>query len=94
MAAPLVDRHVTEGRGDLPALRLRDRTVTFSELQSQVNSAGNALCAHGVMPEQRVAILLPDGPEFVAAFIGAMKIGAVPVPLNTAFLPIILARHP
>src|SRR5262249_39031579 len=37
----------------------------------------------GVEPEQRVAIVLPDGVEFVAAFIGAMKIGAVPVPLNT-----------
>jgi benzoate-CoA ligase family protein len=87
MATPLVDRHVAEGRGDLPALRLRDRMVTYSELQSQVNRAGNALCALGVMPEQRVAILLPDGPEFVAAFIGAMKIGAVPVPLNTAARP-------
>jgi benzoate-CoA ligase len=37
--------------------------------------------------EERVAILLPDLPEFAYAFFGAMKIGAVPVPVNTAFEP-------
>ena len=84
MAVPLVDRHVQEGRGRRPALRLERQTVSYAELQAMANRAGNALLAAGVAPEQRVAILLPDGPEFVAAFIGAMKIGAVPVPMNTA----------
>lgn len=84
MAVPLVDRHVQEGRGSRPALRLAGRDVSYAELQTLVNRAGNALRAAGVAPEQRVAILLPDGPEFVATFIGAMKIGAVPVPMNTA----------
>jgi benzoate-CoA ligase family protein len=87
MATPLVDRHVAEGRGARAALRLRAGIITYLELQERVNSAGNALRAAGVLPEQRVAILLPDGPEFVAAFIGAMKIGAVPVPLNTSARP-------
>ncbi len=87
MAVPLVDRHVAEGRGSRAALHLADRTITYSELLSLVNRAGNALLARGVQPEQRVAILLPDGLEFVAAFIGAMKIGAVPVPMNTGARP-------
>jgi len=87
MATLLVDRHVEEGRGSNPALRLRERVVSYSELQVLVNQAGNTLCGVGVMPEQRVALLLPDGVEFVAAFIGAMKIGAVPVPINTAARP-------
>jgi benzoate-CoA ligase family protein len=87
MAVPLVDRHVAEGRGSRPALRLTSRDISYAELQEMVNRAGNALLAAGLAPEQRVAILLPDGPEFVAAFIGAMKIGAVPVPLNTAAKP-------
>jgi benzoate-CoA ligase len=87
MATPLVDRHVQEGRGDRPALHLPAGDVTYAELQRLVNRAGNALTAMGVMPEQRVAILLPDCAQFVAAFIGAMKIGAVPVPLNTAARP-------
>jgi benzoate-CoA ligase family protein len=87
MAAPLVDRHVAEGRGSRPALRLTSHDISYVELQEMVNRAGNALLAAGIAPEQRVAILLPDGPEFVAMFIGAMKIGAVPVPMNTAARP-------
>ena len=87
MAEPLVDRHVAEGRGGRVALRLIDGTVTYSELQALVHRAGNSLIAAGIQPEQRVAILLPDGVEFVATFIGAMKIGAVPVPLNTGTRP-------
>src|SRR5215210_7269131 len=82
MATPLVDHHVEEARGERPALRVGDRVISYAELQSLVNQAGNSLIAAGVQPEQRVAILLPDGWEFVATFIGAMKIGAVPLPLN------------
>ncbi len=87
MAVPLVDRHVSEGRGSAVALHLAGHAVTYAELQALVNRAGNALLASGVQPEQRVAILLPDSVEFVAAFLGAIKIGAVPVPLNTAAPP-------
>jgi benzoate-CoA ligase len=68
-------------------VRLSDATLSYADLQAVVNRAGNALAAAGVLPEQRVAIVLPDGVEFVAAFLGAMKIGAVPVPLNTAARP-------
>src|SRR5205823_7403976 len=84
MAVPLVDRHVEEGRGTRPALRTDASTISYADLQALINRAGNALRTAGVAPEQRVAILLPDGPEFVAMFIGAMKMGAVPVPINTA----------
>jgi benzoate-CoA ligase len=83
MVTPLLDRHVEEGRGDRIALRLDDRLLSYAELQSEVNRVGNALRAVGIEPEQRVALLLPDGVEFIVAFLGAMKIGAVPVPLNT-----------
>jgi benzoate-CoA ligase family protein len=93
MVTPLLDRHVAEGRGDRVALRLLDGELTYSELQALANRAGNALRAAGVEPEQRVAILLHDGPEFVATFLGAMKMGAVPVPLNTLAPPADLAYY-
>ncbi len=48
-----------------------------------VDRTGNALRALGIEPEQRVALVLPDSPEFVAAFLGAIKIGAIPVTLST-----------
>jgi benzoate-CoA ligase family protein len=91
MATPLVDRHVAEGRADRPAVRVDGRTVSYAELRQLTNRAGNALRATRVEPEQRVALLLPDGVEFIATFLGAMKIGAVPVPLNTLAPPADLA---
>lgn len=93
MVTPLLDRHVAEGRGDRPALRLLDAELSYAELQALANRAGNALRAAGVEPEQRVGLLLHDGPEFVATFLGAMKIGAVPVPFNTLAPPSDLAYY-
>jgi benzoate-CoA ligase len=82
-AADFVDRHVAEGRGDKPALVCGDRRFTYRQVQEMANRVGNALLALGVEMEQRVLILCLDGPEWVVSFWGAMKIGAVPVPVNT-----------
>jgi benzoate-CoA ligase len=79
----LVDSHLAAGRGDKPAILCGDKTVTYAELHENVNRVGNALRILGVRMEQRVAILMRDSPECVYAFFGAMKIGAVPIPLNT-----------
>lgn len=92
MVTPLLDRHVAEGRGDRPAIRLDEAMISYADLQRLANRAGNALKAAGVEQEQRVGLLLPDGPTFVAAFLGAMKIGAVPVPMNT-LAPLEDLRH-
>ncbi|MFQ5986471.1 MAG: benzoate-CoA ligase family protein [Thermoplasmata archaeon] len=78
-----VDRNVSEGRGERVAFLCEDRTVTYAQLQESVNRVGNALLNLGVETEQRVLLLQLDGPEFVASFFGAVKIGAVPVPVNT-----------
>lgn len=48
-----------------------------------MNRVGNALRGLGVGQGDRVLLALLDGPEFVASFLGAIKIGAVPVPVNT-----------
>src|SRR5258707_15851472 len=58
------------------------REVTYGELAALANQAGNALRAQGVSRGDRVLIALPDSAEFVAAFFGAAKIGAVAVPVN------------
>jgi len=60
-----------------------DAIVTYSQLHTLSNRAGNALRAVGVEMENRVAILLDDCPEYAYIIIGALKIGAVPAPLNT-----------
>jgi len=58
------------------------RQVTYGGLAALSNRVGNALLAQGVSRGDRVLILLPDSAEFIAAFFGAAKIGAVAVPVN------------
>ncbi len=83
LATALVDAHVAAGRGGHTAIICEDRAMSYRDLQALVDRTGNALRALGVEPEQRVAMLLPDVPEFIATFLGAAKLGAVAVPCNT-----------
>src|SRR2546422_278737 len=82
-ASFFVDRHVQEGRGGKTAFFCDDAEITYSQLQEMVNRAGNALRELGVEAEQRVLCLLLDSPAFLATFWGAIKIGAIPIPINT-----------
>lgn len=93
MATVLVDRHVEEGRGDQVAIYFRDQTITYSELQARVNRAGHVLRDNGVEVEQRVMLFMADRPELVETYVGAMKIGAVPVPVNVMTTPEELAYY-
>ena len=83
-AAFFLDRHLAEGRGGRTAFRFAGRAVTYEEVGRRANRLGNALRARGVAIEQRVLLALPDCPEFAEAFWGAMKLGAVPVPVSEA----------
>jgi benzoate-CoA ligase family protein len=86
-AAAFVDGALAAGWGARVALRSPTGGWTYTQLAEGVNRAGNALQALGVEMEQRVGLLLYDSPEFAAAFFGAIKIGAVAVPLNTQLRP-------
>ena len=81
-ATHFLDRHVTEGHAARTAFHFAGRDVTYGEIALRANRLGNALLAHDVQIEQRVVLALPDRPEFAEAFWGAMKIGAVPVPVS------------
>ncbi len=87
VATHFVDRHITEGRGDRIAYECGDERVTYRQLFERVNRAGNALKKLGVRQEERVGLLLLDTPEFPYCFFGAIKIGAVPIPINTLLKP-------
>src|SRR5438309_10228615 len=78
-----VDRHVEEGRDGRLAIVYEGQRLTYGDVYAGANRVGNMLRRLGVTIEQRVVLLLPDGPEFVSSFWGALKIGAVPVPTNT-----------
>ena len=83
VATWFVDRHVTEGRGGAPAFHYENRVLTYGDVFDLANRTGNALRALGVGLEDRVLMLCLDAPEFLATFWGAIKIGAVPIPVNT-----------
>jgi benzoate-CoA ligase family protein len=84
LASYFVDRHIAEGRGGQTAIMYEGRRYSYAEIAALVNQAGSALRRAGVESGDRVLIVLPDSPEFVAAYFGAIKIGAVAVPTSTA----------
>ncbi len=86
-ATHFVDRHMLEGRGHKIAIECGDQQVTYAQLFERVNRFGNVLKKLSVRPEERVALLLLDTPEFFYGFFGGIKIGAVPIPLNTLLKP-------
>jgi benzoate-CoA ligase family protein len=77
-----LDARVREGKGDRPAVLTDTGTFTYREMQALANRFGHVLTEAGVEPEHRVMIALPDGPAFVGALFGTLKIGAVVVMVN------------
>ena len=69
-----------------PALMLADALDwTYAHLQGQVEHAAGALVAAGVAPGDRVLVQLAKLPETVALYLACLKVGAVYVPVNTAY---------
>lgn len=75
------------GRGAETALVWRRHSLSYEALAARVNRAGNALKSLGVGPDDRVLLLLKDTPDFVACYLGAIRIGAVAVALNVRLTP-------
>lgn len=61
--------------------------VTYGELRSRVRQVAGRLRSLGADEEQRVLVILPDSPEFVYAFLGAIWAGVVPVLVNSFLRP-------
>ncbi|HEX9420119.1 MAG TPA: AMP-binding protein, partial [Methylomirabilota bacterium] len=86
-ASFLIDQPLAEGLGSRTAIATPGSSWTYTELQALTDRAAHGLRRLGVEPEQRVALLMPDGVEFAAAFLATLKLGAVAVPLNTRATP-------
>jgi long-chain acyl-CoA synthetase len=68
--------------GDKTALLWDDGKLTWSELDRYASGFARELSTQGVAAGNRVAILLPNGAEFVVAFVAILKLGATPAPVN------------
>src|SRR5262245_29948678 len=90
-AETIADRHARAG-ADRTAIHWlgadgAERRVTFGELARQSARIGNRLRRLGVQPGDRVAIVLPRVPQAMPAIVGALRAGAVLVPVFTGFAP-------
>jgi benzoate-CoA ligase family protein len=79
----LLDDRITSGDAARTAVVTPTGSATYGDLLALAARFGHAFRARGVEPEHRVAILLPDGLDWAGAFLGALRLGAVAVPLNT-----------
>ena len=81
-ASRIVERQVEAGLGDKAAFIAADGTLTYDDLRRRVARFGGLLQQIGVRQEDRVLLVLDDTTVFPTAFLGAMHIGAVPVPVS------------
>ncbi|MFV0296457.1 MAG: AMP-binding protein, partial [Hyphomicrobiaceae bacterium] len=90
LAHECVDRHATSP--DRVAIRIahadgRDEHITFARLKALSSQMAHFIRSRGVQPGDRVAIMLEPTPAFYASLFGAIKAGAIAVPLFTLFGP-------
>jgi benzoate-CoA ligase len=81
-ASTLVDRVLERGLGAKTAVVWSGGEVTYAELYERVCRAVRVFSELGVRREERILLVLDDSPTYVAAFLGAIRMGAVPVPVN------------
>ena len=65
--------------------RFKDLTVTYEEMNATANRMANAFADMGVKKGDRVCVMLPNCLEYLYAWFGLAKMGAVKVPINTAY---------
>ncbi|MFD7656690.1 amino acid adenylation domain-containing protein [Actinosynnema sp. NPDC059797] len=70
---------------DRPAIRYRDVTMTYADLDAASDVVANRLVGSGAAARRLVPVLVADGPEFPTALFGVMKTGSAFVPLDPAW---------
>ncbi|HEY3714640.1 MAG TPA: benzoate-CoA ligase family protein, partial [Jatrophihabitantaceae bacterium] len=79
----LLDRRIEAGEGDRLAITGPSGPVTYAQLLDRVQRTAAVLRDLGLQPEQRLLMFMADSPDFVSAYLAAMRIGAIPVPVST-----------
>ena len=69
---------------DHVVFQFRDDPITLEEFNARINQAANGFLELGVRHGDKVAIMLPNNPEFLYVWFGLNKIGACEVPVNVA----------
>jgi len=72
---------------DRPAIIYLGETWTYAEMKELIDRFAKALYSLGVGHGDRVMLYIPNSPQFIAGFLGSMKIGAAPVPVSPIYTP-------
>ena len=80
-------RRCVSRSGDVPLIVHGDRRLSYHDLERQSGQLAKGLLARGVGKGTRVAIWMPNGPDWVIAWAAAARIGAWVVPFNTFYRP-------
>src|SRR3954471_21990991 len=86
-ASWLLDRNISEGRGEDVAVRYCGRDVPYRDMQALTWRVQNALAALDIGRDERVVLVTNDSPEMIAWLLGSMRSGVVPVPVSTMLRP-------
>ena len=89
VAVELLDANADGGRGGRPAIHAGSRTITYGELQAQVNRLCHGLRSIGLERGDRVLLRLPNVPEFIVSWLACQKLGIVTV----GTMPLLRARE-
>lgn len=80
----LFDRNALE-RPNHPALLFQGRSFTYAQVNRSSDAFAAALVALGLQPGERLALLLPNSPQFVVCQLGGWKAGAIVAPINPRY---------
>ena len=86
-ADDLIERNLNTGRGEKIAFIDANGQYTFNQVAEKASQFSNAIEKLGLKKESRLILVMLDSIEFVSCFLGAIKAGIIPVPLNTRLTP-------
>ena len=69
-------------RGDQVVIRFGDRAVTYGELERAASGIATSLSARGLAPGDKIALMVPNVPEFTMVYFGILYAGCTVVPIN------------
>jgi long-chain acyl-CoA synthetase len=68
-----------------PAILFEGEALSYAELDARSSKLAHAMSARGIVPGDRVALFLPNVPEFAVVYYAVQRLGAVPVSINAIF---------
>ncbi|MFY9503468.1 MAG: long-chain fatty acid--CoA ligase [Dethiobacteria bacterium] len=80
-------KQTTAESGDLIALVFMGNEITYRKMQENIDRIAAALTDLGVKKGDRVALMLPNCPEYVYTYYACMKLGAIVVQMNPLYMP-------